>query len=88
LVVIVIIIVVGLYLLYPRDFFSSHFEKSVKVSKTGLIYLQQLQKHYSKNDDLQMHEIRHLIGLGHISQAESELAEAGKKELSAKNKNK
>jgi hypothetical protein len=81
-VCLVLLIAVSLYYLYPRDFFARHFENPVKVSQTSLVYLQQLNKQYGKNEALQLQQIRHQIKLGHLKQAEFDLEAYAKHELS------
>lgn len=80
---IVLIVLVSLYFLYPKDFFSKHFSKGVEVSRTSLIYLNQLNRQYKDNKYLKLHQIRHQIELGHVVKASYELEKYSKNKLSS-----
>lgn len=72
-VVIMVGIGIGLYFLFPTDYFERHFEKKTKISETSLIYLEQLNKQFGDNEELQLNKIRHLIGLGYVKRAKHAL---------------
>lgn len=74
-----ILVLAGLYYLFPRSFYLDYFKNPSPVSDTSLTYLTNLVKDNPDNIALQTRQIEELIALGKLSEANDVLADFKKK---------